>query len=98
MAPGYEDLSETACLINEGLMDYCLHSKRNEDIPLTNLSEGYISELLNGRVYIKLVNYTSEVVRHSAGAVICFIKVNIYSLNWNKCICEIKCFNMPCEN
>ena len=49
LAPGYEVLCETACMIKDGLPDFCLHIQ-NENILLTLLSEGYICELFSGKV------------------------------------------------
>ena len=46
-------------------MDCCLHILKNEKIPLTLTSEGYISELFNGRVVVKLANYKSETIKLS---------------------------------
>ena len=55
--PGEDILVNTACIIQNGITEYCMHILKNEKIPLTLTSEGYISELFNGRVVVKLANY-----------------------------------------
>ena len=62
-------------------MDYCLHILKNEKNPLTLTSEGYISELFNGRVVVKLANYKSKMIKLSYGTEVAFIIVNTFSLN-----------------
>ena len=57
ICPGEEVLVESACIIQKGIVDYCLHIMKNEKIPSTLLSEGYISELFSGRIVVKLANY-----------------------------------------
>ena len=81
LQPGQEVLVATACIIGDGIGDFCLHIKRSENIPLTLLSEGYISELFSGRVHVKLANYKSEPVQLFGGTEVGFIIVNSFSLN-----------------
>ena len=81
LTPGYEILTETACIITEGVADFCLHIVKNENIPLTLLSEGYISDFFSGRVMIKLANYKSETVRLCGGTEVGFMIVYSFSLN-----------------
>ena len=42
---GEEVLVESACIIQKGVTDYCLHILKNKKIPLTLTSEGYIYDL-----------------------------------------------------
>ena len=79
--PGEEVLVESACIIQKGVTDYCLHILKNEKIPLTLTSEGYISELFNGRVVVKLANYKSKTIKLSCGTEVAYIIVNTFSLN-----------------
>ena len=81
ICPGEEVLVESACIIRKGIMDYCLHILKNEKIPLTLTSEGYISELFNGRVVVKLANYKSKTIKLSCGTEVAYIIVNTFSLN-----------------
>ena len=81
ICPGEEVLVESACIIQKGIMDYCLHILKNEKIPLTLTSEGYISELFNGRVVVKLANYKSKTIKLSCGTEVAYIIVNTFSLN-----------------
>ena len=79
--PGEEILAETACIIRKGVEEYCLHIMKNEKIPLTLISEGYISELFSGRIIVKLANYKSEKIKLSSGTEIAYIILNTFSLN-----------------
>ena len=79
--PGEEILAETACIIQKGVEEYCLHIMKNEKIPLTLISEGYISELFSGRIVVKLANYKSEKIKLSSGTEIAYIILNTFSLN-----------------
>ena len=79
--PGQEELVATACMIGDGIADFCLHIKRSENIPLTLLSEGYISELFSGRILVKLANYRGETIRLFAGTEVGFVIVNTFSMN-----------------
>ena len=81
ICPGEEVLVESACIIQKGIVDYCLHIMKNEKIPLTLLSEGYISELFSGRIVVKLANYKSERIKLSCGTEVAYIIVNTFSLN-----------------
>ena len=81
ICPGEEVLVESACIIRKGIVDYCLHIMKNEKIPLTLLSEGYISELFSGRIVVKLANYKSERIKLSCGTEVAYIIVNTFSLN-----------------
>ena len=81
ICPGEEVLVESACIIQKGIMDYCLHILRNEKIPLTLTSEEYISEPFKGRVVVKLTNYKSETIRLSCASEVAHIIVNTFSLN-----------------
>ena len=76
-----EVLVESSCIIQKGIMEYCLHILKNEKIPLTLTSEGYISELFNGRVVVKLANYKSETIKLSCGSEVAYIIVSTFSLN-----------------
>ena len=79
--PGHEIVARTACIIGNGIPDFCLHIKRSENIPLTLLSEGYISELFTGRVLVKLVIHKSETIKLCGGTEVGFIIINSFSLN-----------------
>ena len=81
ICPGEEVLVESACIIRKGVVDYCLHMMKNEKIPLTLLSEGYISELFSGRIVVKLANYKSERIKLSGGTEVAYIILNTFSLN-----------------
>ena len=81
ICPGEEVLVESACIIEKGIVDYCLHIMKNEKIPLTLLSEGYISELFSGRIVVKLANYKSERIKLSCGTEVAYMIVNTFSLN-----------------
>ena len=81
ICPGEEVLVESACIIQKGVVDYCLHIMKNEKIPLTLLSEGYISELFSGRIVVKLANYKSERIKLSCGTEVAYIILNTFSLN-----------------
>ena len=81
ICPGEEVLVESACIIQKGIVDYCLHIMKNEKIPLTLLSEGYISELFSGRIVVKLANYKSERIKLSCGTEVAYIILNTFSLN-----------------
>ena len=72
---------DTACIIQNGITDYCMHILKNEKIPLTLISEGYITELFNGRVVVKLANYKNEAIKLSCGTEIAYIILNTVSLN-----------------
>ena len=78
--PGEEILVETACIIQKGVEGYCLHIMKNEKIPLTLLSDGYISELFTGRIAVKVGNYKSEKIKLSCGTEIAYIILNTFSL------------------
>ena len=79
--PGEEILVNTACIIQNGITEYCMHILKNEKIPLMLISEGYISELFNGRVVVKLANYKNETIKLSGGTEIAYIILNTFSLN-----------------
>ena len=79
--PGEEILTNTACIIKNGIQDCCMHILKNEKIPLILTSEGYISELFNGRVVVKLANYKNETIKLSGGTEIAYIILNTFSLN-----------------
>ena len=79
--PGEMIQVDTACIIQNGITDYCMHILKNEKIPLMLISEGYISELFNGRVVVKLVNYKNDAIKLSCGTEIAYIVLNILSLN-----------------
>ena len=81
ICPGEEVLVESACIIQKGIVDYCLHIMKNEKIPLTLLSEGYISELFSGRIVVKLANYKSERIKLRGGTEVAYIILNTFSLN-----------------
>ena len=81
ICPGEEVLVESACIIRKGIVDYCLHIMKNEKIPLTLLSEGYISELFSGRIVVKLANYKSERIKLPGGTEVAYIILNTFSLN-----------------
>ena len=81
ICPGEEVLVESACIIQKGLMDCCLHILKNEKIPLTMTSEGYISELFSGWVVVKLANYKSEKIKLSCGTEVAYVIVNNFSLH-----------------
>ena len=79
--PGHEVLVKTGCVIGDGISDFCLHIKKSDNIPLTLLSEGYISELFTGRVMLKLANYTGQTITICGGSKVGCIIINIFSLN-----------------
>ena len=79
--PGEEILVNTACIIQNGITEYCMHILKNEKIPLSLISEGYISELFNGRVVVKLANYKNEIIKITCGTEIAYIILNTFSLN-----------------
>ena len=79
--PGEEILVNTACIIQNGITECCMHILKNEKIPLMLISEGYISELFNGRVVVKLANYKNETIKLSGGTEIAYIILNTFSLN-----------------
>ena len=81
ICPGEEVLVESACIIQKGIVDYCLHIMKNEKIPLILLSEGYISELFSGRIVVKLANYKSERIKLHGGTEVAYIILNTFSLN-----------------
>ena len=81
ICPGEEVLAETACILQKGIAEYCLHIMKNEKIPLTLISEGYISELFSGRVVVKHANYKSERIKLSCGTEVAYIILNTFSLN-----------------
>ena len=81
ICPGEEVLAESACIIQKGIVDYCLHIMKNEKIPLILLSEGYISELFSGRIVVKLANYKSERIKLRGGTEVAYIILNTFSLN-----------------
>ena len=81
LQPGHEILVKTACTIGNGITDFCLDIKKIENIPLTLLSEGCISELFTGRVVLKLVNYTGKKIRLCGGSEVGFLIINSFSLN-----------------
>ena len=89
LSPGYEILTETACIITEGVADFCLHIVKNGNIPLTLLSEGYISEFFNGRVMVKLANYISEIVRLCGGTEVGFIIQYKLCTLFNRISCSV---------
>ena len=79
--PGEMIQVNTACIIQNGITDYCMHILKNEKIQLTLMSEGYISELFNGRVVVKLANYKNEMIKIACGTEIAYIILNTLSLN-----------------
>ena len=81
ICPGEKVLAESACIIQKRGVHYCLHIMKNEKIPLTLISEGYISELFSGRIVVKLANYKSERIKLSCGTEVAYIIVNTFSLN-----------------
>ena len=81
ISPGEVVLAESACIIRKGVVDYCLHIMKNEKIPLTLISEGYISELFSGRIVVRLANYKSEQIKLSCGTEVAYIILNTFSLN-----------------
>ena len=81
ICPGEEVLVESACIIQKGIVDYCLHIMKIEKIPLILLSEGYISELFSGRIVVKLANYKSERIKLRGGTEVAYIILNTFSLN-----------------
>ena len=54
-------LAKTTCIIKNGVDEFCLHIKKSDNIPLTLLSEGYISEMFTGRIMLKLANISVRV-------------------------------------
>ena len=81
LQPGHEILDKTACTIGNGITYFCLHIKKSENIPLTLLSEGYISEMFTGRVFLKLANYKSDTIKLCGGSEVGFVIINSFSLN-----------------
>ena len=81
LTQGQEVLAPTACIIEEGIPDFCLLIKKSDNTPLTLLSEGNISELFRGRIHIKLANYKSEIVTLYSGTEVGFLLVNNFSIN-----------------
>ena len=79
--PGDTILAETTCIIRNGVHDFCLHIKKTQNIPLTLLSEGYISDMFTGRVVLKLANYKSDTIKLCEGTEVGFVIVNTFSLN-----------------
>ena len=74
-------LAKTTCIIKNGVDDFCLHIKKSGNIPLTLLSEGYISEMFTGRIMLKLANYKSDIIKLSGVTEVGFLIVNTFSLN-----------------
>ena len=81
LQPGHEILVKTACTIGNGIANFCLHIKKSENIPITLLSEGYISDLFTGRIVLKLANYTGEKTGLCSGSEMGFLIINSFSLN-----------------
>ena len=71
-------LAKTTCIIKNGVDDFCLHIKKSGNIPLTLLSEGYISEMFTGRIMLKLANYKSDIIKLSEGTEVGFVIVNTF--------------------
>ena len=74
-------LAKTTCIIKNGVDEFCLHIKKSDNIPLTLLSEGYISEMFTGRIMLKLANYKSDIIKLCEGTEVGFVIVNTFSLN-----------------
>ena len=79
--PGDTILAKTTCIIRNGVYDFCLHIKKIENIPLTLVSEGYISKMFTGSVLLKLANYKSDKKKLCEGTEVGFVIVNTFSLN-----------------
>ena len=79
--PGNQEIVETACLIEKGMPSICLHIKKNENIPLTLLSDGYISDLFIRRVVVKFANFTGEERKISCGVEVAYIIATVTSFN-----------------
>ena len=79
--PGNQEIVETACAIEKGIPNICLHIKKNENIPLTLLSDGYISDLFIRRVVVKFANFTGEERKISCGVEVAYIIATVTSFN-----------------
>ena len=61
--PGEDIFAKTACLVSGSDMDFSMYILPNNNVPLRLLSEGYVSEYFSGRIWVKLANFKSSVVK-----------------------------------
>ena len=76
IAGGTHQTIPTSALVKQQLHKFSGHIKLNENIPLTSESEGYICPGFRGRIFLKVVNYSSNTVVVPPGACIGYIHIS----------------------
>ena len=71
---------KTACVIANTDLDFSMYILQHEKCPLTLLTDGYISEQFAGRVWIKLANKTTKLVKLCSGTEVGYVLLNTFSL------------------
>ena len=78
--PGEDIFAKTACLVSGSDMDFSIYILPNNNVPLRLLSEGYVSEYFSGRIWVKLANFKSSVVKLQPGALIGYVTLSTFAL------------------
>ena len=87
--PGEDIFAKTACVVSGHDRDFSMHILPadfsmyilpNNDVPLRLLSEGYVSEYFSGRIWVKLANFKSSMVKLQPGALIGYVTLSTFAL------------------
>ena len=80
ISPYENKFVKTACVITNTDLDFSMYILQHEKCPLTLLTDGYISEQFAGRVWIKLANKTTKLVKLCSGTEVGYVLLNTFSL------------------
>ena len=78
--PGEDVFVKTACIVSGSDTDFSMYILPNNSLPLTLLSEGHISEYFTGRIWIKLANFKSSVVKLQPCTLIGYVTLSTFAL------------------
>ena len=80
LSPGEDIFAKTACVVSGYDMDFSMYILPNNNVPLTLLSEGHISEYFSGRIWVKLANFKPSVMKLQPGALIGYVTLSTFAL------------------
>ena len=78
--PGEDIFAKTACVVSGHDRDFSMYILPNNNVPLTLLSEGHISEYFSGRIWVKLGNFKPSVVKLQPGVLIGYVTLSTFAL------------------
>ena len=78
--PGEDIFAKTTGIVSGSDMDFSMYILPNNNVPLTLLSEGHISEYFSGRIWVKLANFKPSVVKLQPGALIGYVTLSTFAL------------------